>query len=137
MTRRRLLAAAFMSLMATAVACQSASSLPDEYLGRWYFMGSSGGIDGDGTGEPATGSIVITANNEIERYRADGNRYATEPFEPTRDESIFSGGQAWVLVGSNGPPRVIAIYENGTMSLSENVYDGFSYAYQRTPRAGL
>lgn len=123
---------------ALLIACQpqgggpSAQSLPDEYLGRWYFTGSSGGIDGDGTGEPATGWIVIKADNEIERYAADGSLATKESFQVGRIRSIYTGEDAWGLVGTGGLDRVIEVYGDGTLAISDNAYDGYSFGYRRS-----
>jgi hypothetical protein len=116
--------------------CASAPALPDEYLGQWYFTGTSGGIDGGGTGEPAVGWIVITAGNEIETYDASGVRAGTERFELGREQSIYTGQDAWVLNGPGGLGRVIQLFPDGSMAISDNAYDGYSRGYQRTPPAG-
>ena len=68
MNRRSWLVLATFPLLYPVMGCQAQSSLPEEYLGQWYFSGSSGGMDGNGTGEPAVGWIVITDDNEIEHY---------------------------------------------------------------------
>jgi len=136
MTRRILVATALLALGASLASCRSRSALPDDYLGRWYFLGTSGGITGGGTGEPAEGWIVITDENEIESYGGDGTLAATEPFEPTRGPSIYSADEAWILVGFGGLDRVIQLYPDGTMALADNAYDGYSRAYRREPPSG-
>lgn len=136
MNRKFFLLASALPLCLPLGACESQSTLPAEYLGRWYFSGSSGGIAGTGTGAPTGGWIVITADNEIEHYGVDGALAATERFGLSRERSIYSGEEAWVLVEPGGFARVIELYENGTMLISDNVYDGFSSGYQRTPTRG-
>jgi len=79
------------------------------------------------------GWIVITAENEIERYEADGRLAAVTRFELTRAQSIYTGEEAWVLAEPGGLARVIELYDNGTMAISDNAYDGYSSGYQRTP----
>ncbi|MDH3208322.1 MAG: hypothetical protein OEO79_17105 [Gemmatimonadota bacterium] len=133
MNRRSWLVLATFPLLYPVMGCQAQSSLPEEYLGQWYFSGSSGGMDGNGTGEPAVGWIVITDDNEIEHYRDDGSLAVTTRFDLTRAQSIYTGQEAWALSESGGMQRVIALYENGTMAISDNVYDGYSSGYQRTP----
>jgi hypothetical protein len=108
------------------------ASLPAEYLGRWTLAGTSGGIDGREI--PADGSwIVITADNTLERYSADGRRAATEAFTPARGRSIFSGSDAWILGGGVEVERVIAVHPEGVLTISDNVYDGFGSHYTRGP----
>lgn len=107
------------------------SSLPDEYLGRWYFAGSGGGIAGD-IFEGATGaSIVITAGNEIEHYGPDGTFASTETFSLSRGSSIFSADEGWILDADSFMPRVIQASDSA-LSISDNVYDGFGSWYTRT-----
>lgn len=108
------------------------ASLPAEYLGRWTLAGTSGGIDGREI--PADGSwIVITADNTLERYSADGRLAATEAFTPARGRSIFSGSDAWILGGGVATERVIALHPEGVLTISDNAYDGFGSHYTRGP----
>jgi hypothetical protein len=108
------------------------ASLPAEFLGRWTLAGTSGGIDGREI--PADGSwIVITADNTLERYSADGRLAATEAFTPARGRSIFSGSDAWILGGGVAAERVIAVHPEGVLTISDNVYDGFGSHYTRAP----
>jgi hypothetical protein len=118
-------------VLAAAGGCSlEGNSLPDEYLGQWYYTGSSGGIAGDGMGDEPSGWIVINADNTIDRFDDDGTLLGTDAFEPSLGTSIYSGEDAWILERSGGPPQVIMSSE-GLMSLSDNVYDGFSLGYAR------
>jgi hypothetical protein len=108
--------------------------LPDEYLGRWYYMGSSGGITGAGMGDEATGDIVIHSDNTMDHHREDGALVGTTSFAADRGPTIFSIEDQWVLDRESATPEVITVSEDGqTMFLSENVYDGFARAYARSP----
>jgi len=132
MTRRPLLITLSTLALATPLACQTETSLPDEYLGRWYYVETSGGIAGTSHGAPDGSSIVITAANQIESYDPEGARVGSVSFELTHGSSIFSTENEWILEAPRELPRVIRLYENGTtMSLSDNVYDGFSTSYRR------
>ena len=112
----------FAAVMAACTPATS-QSLPDDYLGRWYYMGSSGGIAGSGMGDDPVGYIVITADNTIE---------STESFTPSLGPSIFTTEDVWILDADSFVPRVIRTFEGGaTMTLSDNVYDGFSLGYAR------
>lgn len=106
-------------------------SLPEGYLGRWYLAGTGGGIAGDVL-EGATGaSIVVTADNEIEHYAPDGSLVSTEKFTLSRGSSIFGSEDEWILDAGSALPRVIRL-DDDTLSISENVYDGFGSWYTRT-----
>jgi len=71
---RPLLAAAGCLVLALLPACAGAQpdSLPEEYLGRWYYTGSSGGITGDTVDDAASGYIVINADGTIDEHQEDG-----------------------------------------------------------------
>ncbi len=119
-------------LVAAGCSTGSSTSLPEEYRGRWEYLGSSGGITGQGMGDPATGSIVITADNTIERRSEDGSLESTTDFELGRGTSIFGPEEVWILSTSSGLDQVIRLHEGDTLTLSDNVYDGFQFTYART-----
>jgi hypothetical protein len=132
---RWLLAVAGGLVLATLSACATAqpTSLPDEYLGRWYYMGSSGGISGMGMTDEATGYIVIHSDNTIDHHAEGGSIVRTTEFTLDRGPTIFSTEDQFVLGRESLTPEVIAVSEGGqTMTLSENVYDGFQRAYARS-----
>ena len=135
MTRPTRLASALV-LVAAAAACSAASgpdSLPDDYLGRWEYLGSSGGISGEGMGDSPTGYTVITADNTIESWSDAGELLGTGDFEVRRGRSIFSEDEVWFIVrGGLAVEQVISLYEPNGMSLSDNVHDGFQLSYART-----
>mgnify|MGYP001334061953 CR=1 FL=1 len=108
-------------------------SLPEEYLGRWYYMGSSGGITGAGMGDEGTGYIVIHSGNVIDHHQEDGTLVSTATFAVSRGPTIFSSEDQWILDSDSAAPDVITVSDDGqTMSLSENVYDGFGRMYARS-----
>jgi hypothetical protein len=108
-----------------------ANRLPDEFHGRWYFGETSGGIAGQRTAVADGSWIVITPQNTIEHYSAEGRLTSTETFEPSRGRSIFSASEGWILGGGAAIERVIAVHADGVLSISENVYDGFGSTYTR------
>lgn len=105
--------------------------LPDEFHGRWYFGGTSGGIAGEQTVFADGSWIVITPGNTIERYSAEGRLTSTEHVEPTRGRSIFTGAEGWILGGGTAIDRVIEVRPDGILTISDNVYDGFGSTYTR------
>lgn len=109
-----------------------ARRLPDEFHGRWYFGGTSGGIAGAQTAVADGSWIVVTPHNTIERYSAEGRLTSTERFEPTRGRSIFTGGEGWILGGGASIERVIEVHAEGVLTIADNVYDGFGSTYTRT-----
>jgi hypothetical protein len=116
----------------SACAVLSPSALPDEYLGRWYYQGSSGGITGAGLGDEPEGYIVIRSDNMIEHHEEDGALVGVVEFTTSRGPTIFSTEEQWILNRGDETPEVITVSDDGqTMSLAENVYDGFARAYAR------
>jgi hypothetical protein len=122
-------------LVAALAACsnEASQSLPEELLGRWYYMGSSGGIAGGGMGDSATGYIEIEDDHAYVTFTEDGTRMARIPFTLRRGSTIFSSDEQWMIQTEDGIEEVFMISEDGqTMSLSENVYDGFGRSYARS-----
>jgi hypothetical protein len=124
---------ALAALSACASAQRTTESLPEPYLGRWYYVGSGGGITGRGMGDKGAGYIVIHANNTIDSHEDEGTLVGTAAFTVGRGPTIFSTEDQWILNPGTPVPEVITISEDGqTMSLSENVYDGFGRTYVRS-----
>ena len=131
--RHSWLALALGGVLLALTSCKSNSSLPDEYLGRWYYLGSSGGIAGTGMGDEPTGYIELRADNTMAHFHEDGTPVATATFTLRRGETIFSSDEQWILVANGGLEEVILVSEDGqNMSLSQNVYDGFGRSYVRS-----
>ena len=132
---RRLAALATLSLgalLGCASPSSSQDSLPERYLGQWYYMGSSGGIDGGGMRDEPTGYIVIHPDNTVDHHAEDGTLTASTSFELGRGSTIFSTEEQWILNPSSAVPEVIVVSEDGrAMFLSENVYDGYQRGYAR------
>jgi len=121
-----------LGLGAAACAADGQSTLPEAYLGRWYYAGSSGGIAGTGLDDEPTGYLVIRADGTIEHFREDGTAVRTVEYRAKQAETIFSTGVLWVL-HTGGIEEAMQLSDDGQrMSLSENVYDGFSRAYVRS-----
>lgn len=121
----------------TGCIVSQATSLPEAYLGRWYYVGSSGGITGRGMGDDPTGYIVIHPDNTLDQHDENGTHVDTTTFSVHRGPTIFSSEDQWVLSrGSASPavvPEVITVTEDGQMlSLADNVYDGFVRSYARS-----
>jgi hypothetical protein len=88
-TSRAIIGLAIVLATATQPAC-GRDTLPAEFLGRWDYTGSSGGITGSASsaGEPAF--IVINSDNTLEDHNADGTRIRTAPFTVARASTIYS-----------------------------------------------
>lgn len=108
-----------------------ADKLPAEFYGVWQFEGSSGGFSGRGNASYDVEKIVIAENNVIEEYRPGGTR-TRDSFIPSRGKSIFSTNDVWrIQRKKSSMVEVLTLSTNGRLSISENVYDGFSYSYKK------
>jgi hypothetical protein len=107
-------------------------TLPEEFLGEWEATGTSGGLDGKGIPVPEGSTparVVITAENTIERRGPDG-KVVTQRFTVRKGKTIFSAEDLWAIrVGDM--EQVIQIGPDGSLGMSENVYDGYSTSYRR------
>jgi len=121
------------SLLLAACSSASRTELPEEYLGRWYYLGSSGGITGDGGGDEPTGFIVIHGDGRIDHHREDGALITTSEYTVRRGPSILSTEDQWILNPETAMPDVITLSADGLrMALSQPVYDGFVREYARS-----
>ena len=122
-----------VALLLSACASSDARALPEEFLGRWYYTGSSGGMDGSGMGDEATGYIVIGADNSLETYAEDGALLERSEFTVAFGETIFAVEPHWILDPDSMVPRVVRLYDDGRiLTISDNVYDGFSRGFARS-----
>lgn len=126
--------AAFLALLLAACSAEPAVTLPDGCYGEWEHLGTSGGIDGRDEAAPKEkrARVTITRDGEMVTRMPDG-RTTTRRFTVRRGPSIFSTGEAWLLTFEDSDmDQVVELAADGaTLTLSENVYDGFTYAYRR------
>jgi hypothetical protein len=121
-----------MSMALGACGSRPSDSLPGEILGPWYFLGSSGGIDGDRGIDEATGYIVLH-EERMDVHDEGGALLRRETFSPSRGKTIFSDEDLWILTFEGGEARVVLVSPDGqTMSLSQNAYDSIGEDYSRT-----
>ena len=126
-----------LAALALAACAGGATDLPEEFLGRWYYMGSSGGLDGSGLGDAAVGYIVINPDGTLTHHDEDGTLVAARRFRASVGRTIFSAEDGWFLTFDDTMPEVISVSEDGqTMSLSENVYDGYQRGFRRNRSPG-
>jgi hypothetical protein len=121
-----------MSAALGACGSSPSNSLPDEVLGQWYFLGSSGGIDGDRGSDDATGYIVLH-EGRMDVHVDGGDLARQETFSPSRGKTIYSDDDLWILNFERGEALVVLVSPDGqTMSLSPNAYDSIGQDYSRT-----
>ncbi|MGE3165470.1 MAG: hypothetical protein AB7O52_11235 [Planctomycetota bacterium] len=107
-------------------------SLPAEFLGRWYYVGSSGGLAGTGAGDRVAGFIVIGRDNTLDQHGDDGARVSSTTFTVSRGQTIFSTEALWLIHLAHGEVEVITVGDDGaTLSLSPDHYDAISRNYAR------
>jgi hypothetical protein len=132
--RRGILLSLTLSMLAALGACGSGPSnlLPEEVLGQWYFLGSSGGIDGDRGTDEAAGYIVLH-EGRMDVHGEGGALTRQETFSPSRGKTIYSDEALWILNFERGEAHVVLLSPDGqTMSLSPNAYDSIGQDYSRT-----
>jgi hypothetical protein len=102
--------------------------------GKWIWIQSSGGIDGrtitPNENEPAK-FLQFVKPDIIESYI--GNRLiSSRSFKLKKDLSIYSSDSLYFIIDGGGSfPKVIFGLTEKTLSLADNVYDGFSELYNR------
>jgi len=107
--------------------------LPDEFYGAWERTGTSGGIDGQGVpeAEGARAQIVLERGNVLERQGPQGTT-TRERFIVRRQKTIFSAEDRWTIILESGSMvLVLQLAPDGSLGMSENVYDGYSSSYRR------
>lgn len=121
---------------ALLTACgDGATGLPALY-GTWEWTGTGGGVAGE-TREPRPDDPRITVRfspNGTAVFRRDGEVAREQRFRLVTEVTIFGASPKVVLYFDDEETgRVVEINEAGTkLTLSDNVYDGFSLHYRRS-----
>jgi hypothetical protein len=107
--------------------------LPQLY-GKWIWIQSSGGIDGrtitPNENEPAK-YLQFVKQDIIESYIGD-SLISSGTFSLKKDLSIYSSDSLYFIIDDrNSFPKVIFRLTEKTLSLADNIYDGFSEDYIR------
>jgi len=126
---------ALLLVLWTACATQDENRLLDRLTGTWTWTGSSGGIAGEivepGEDDPVR-TIEITADREVVFRTGDAEtrRVACEFVEV---DSIFSGEkESAIRLADDQMVLIVRFDEDGRLlTLSENVYDGYSHSCRR------
>jgi hypothetical protein len=118
------------TMLIAACACSRAPMLPDEFYGDWEFTGSSGGFSGDGDSSLADHRIAILRSNVLETYHS-AELVSSVPFTVSRGETILSAEEQWLITLEDRAEPWVAELRDGRLTLSDNVYDGFSLSYER------
>ena len=104
-------------------------------MGTWEWAGTSGGIAGDtrlpGPDDPRV--TVEFAADGTARFRRDGEVAREQRYRLVREATIYDADPLPVLYFDDEElGRVVRITADGaTLTLSDNVYDGFSLEYRR------
>lgn len=109
------------------------TELPQLY-GKWIWIQSSGGMDGrtiiPDENEPAK-YLQIVEPDIIESYIGD-SLVSSRTFTLKKDLSIYSSDSLYFITDGGGSlPKAIFRLTEKTLSLADNVYDGFSELYSR------
>lgn len=128
-------AALAVLLVSGCDAQEEATSAPPTLVGTWEWAGTSGGIGGESR-VPGQGDARITV-----QFRADGTAVFHRDGEVSREQRYRISSEVTILGPGELPVlyfddeelgRVVGLHESGqTLTLSDNVYDGFSLEYRR------
>jgi hypothetical protein len=125
-----------LSVAASCItACDRArtGSLPDAFLGTWYYTGSSGGLDGRGLGSKGVHRIVIHADRTLEVFETADGPSRLVRFDATRGETI-AGNKAWFLRSGTDLPEVLRLSDDEqTMAMADNHVEGIIWHFARVP----
>ena len=105
--------------------------------GKWIWIQSSGGIDGrtitPNENEPAK-YLQFVKPDIIESY-IDNRLISSRSFKLKKDLSIYSSDSLYFIIdgGSSFPKAIFSLTEK-SLSLADNVYDGFSELYNRVDK---
>jgi hypothetical protein len=107
--------------------------LPQLY-GKWIWIQSSGGIDGrtvtPNENEPEK-YLQFVKPGIIESYIGD-SLISSRTFTLKKDLSIYTSDSLYFIIdGGSSFPKVIFRLTEKTLSLADNIYDGFNEVYNR------
>ncbi len=118
-----------------ALACGGGSDPVPELFGTWEWVGTSGGITGDSrTPQPDDPVITVRfAPDGTAAFSRDGEVAREQRYRLSSEVTIFGPEPLPVLYfDDEDMGRVVRIEDSGTaLTLSDNVYDGFSLEYRR------
>ncbi len=121
--------------------CASTDAAPADLYGTWEWMDTSGGIAGEtrtaGPGDPRI-TVELKADGTAV-FRRNGVEARTQRFRVVSEMSIYHGTEMPVLYyDEEDLGRVVQVFDGGTiLTLSDNVYDGFSLRYRRVDSLGV
>ena len=122
-------------LLLAALACGGGSDPVPELFGTWEWVGTSGGIGGDSrTPRPDDPAITVRfAPDGTAVFSREGEVAREQRYRLTSEATIFGPEALPVLYfDDEGVGRVLRIEDSGlSLTLSDNVYDGFSLHYRR------
>lgn len=105
-----------------------------QLYGKWIWIQSSGGIDGrtvtPNENEPAK-YLQFVKPGIIESYIGD-SLISSRTFTLKKDLSIYTSDSLYFIIdGGSSFPKVIFRLTEKTLSLADNIYDGFNEVYNR------
>lgn len=133
---RRPAPAVLSILLMAATACGGGSDPVPELFGTWEWVGTSGGVGGDSRApRPDDPTITVCfAPDGTAAFSRDGEVAREQRYRVSTEATIFGPEALPVLYfDDEDMGRVLRIEDSGsTLTLSDNVYDGFSLHYRRT-----
>jgi hypothetical protein len=138
---RKIASASLLPSFALGAFAGCGNSLADDarlsLIGTWEWVESSGGIAGEArrpTGDEPPFTVEFRADGSA-LFRTGDTINQTRRYQVGTEESIYHGREMPALyLEDDAVPRIIQITEDGGgLTLSENVFDGFSQTYRRLP----
>lgn len=135
--------AIFYSLVAimlfSAATCRKSqpnASLESQLIGAWKYIGKSGGYAGKSEkADPAINDVLEFKSGFRYLQKTNDQVFQQGSFELYRIKSIYSGKEEHAIrfnSASNHPNKNSVIYlTNDTLTIADNVYDGFKMEYIR------
>ena len=120
-----------MTLAILAVGCKKISTPNDaskELFGKWQYVSSSGGINGDGNQSLSSDFWIEYTEKGVYKTHVGSERTSKTDFTIEMKESIYSTELQTGIVYENNDYVTFEIV-NDILTIWDQKYDGYSYQY--------
>lgn len=123
----------FVLLISLFYACADDTSVPNDLVGKWNWISSSGGIAGTTYTPGSTGETIVlefTSDSVYKQYRNDLLIVNCE-FSIIQAESIYNHKITDMIDCDGSLRRSFSFTASGDLILADEAYDGFTSQYER------